>query len=303
MISATLVQASQSAVTGTKIFTVELIYPRFIHAEVMTHREFSRNGGSSRAIPVNTAVQLAAKETCYPAEYRYNKSGMQPAEEMSKEDMLLAQKVWRETSEACVAGAMKLEVLKLHKQWANRMLEWFSPMKLVVTTTDWANFFWLRDDEDAQIEIRELARKLKRVVENATPVILQPGEWHVPYIERRQIPLMGMFYYSEGRRVPLEVAQMISQSCTAQVSYRRNDTSYDKAVSLRAMFLESGKLHASPFEHQATPIQAATVPFDPTTWEKGITHVRRDGTLCSGNLRNFIQYRQLLDNHVAVEAA
>ena len=60
--------------------------------------------------------------------------------------------------------------------------------------------------------------------------------------------------------------------------------------------VSSDPKHASPVEHQATPMDDLTIPFNPNTWENGITHVRRDGSLWSGNLRGWVQYRQLIPN-------
>ena len=63
----------------------------------------------------------------------------------------------------------------------------------------------------------------------------------------------------------------------------------------------SDPIHASALEHCAKPIGEANVSFNPDTWEQGVTHVRRDGSLCSGNLVGYVQYRQLFDNHTCYD--
>ena len=78
----------------------------------------------------------------------------------------------------------------------------------------------------------------------------------------------------------------------------------EKADIIFQNLVFSDPIHASALEHCATPIvsnEFFNVKFNPETWEKGITHVRRDGTLCSGNFAGYIQYRQLFDNHTCYE--
>ena len=42
--------------SGARLTTMEVRYPRFIHSEMMTHRVFSRNAASSRAIPIKKMI-------------------------------------------------------------------------------------------------------------------------------------------------------------------------------------------------------------------------------------------------------
>lgn len=294
-----LLQYSQSSVTGGKIATFICDYPRFIHAEVMTHRVFSRNAGSSRAVPVMSMVELANEKMCFPAEFRYNQSGMQPSEPMSEEDAALARKIWEETAQNCISGASQLASLKLHKQWANRMLEWFTPIRVLITATEWTNFLWLRDDKDAQIEIQQVARQILTLLNDVKPTVIGPTEYHLPFITRERMPNGILRYTVEGRTVNLQEAIAISQSCSAQISYRKSDTSYEKAKELRVMFLEAERVHASPFEHQARPMGLSETGFDMNgPWPLGVTHVDRNKARWSGNLKGFIQYRQLVKGNV-----
>ena len=43
-----------------------LEYPRFIHAEIMIHRVFSRNAASSRAIPTEKIIQNIIDDPAMP---------------------------------------------------------------------------------------------------------------------------------------------------------------------------------------------------------------------------------------------
>jgi len=131
-----------------------------------------------------------------------------------------------------------------------------------------------------------------------TPEILYPGEWHVPYVHTEHDSYGVRHYFdADGNEISVEQALRLSASCCAQVSYRRMDDSIEKADAIFRRLIESDRVHASPCEHQATPIAEYVEAFNPSAWDKGITHVRKDGTLYSGNLREWIQHRQLLDNH------
>ena len=51
---------------GNRITTMLLTYPRFIHGEVLTHRMFSRNSASSRAIPFEKMYKMVAEDPFIP---------------------------------------------------------------------------------------------------------------------------------------------------------------------------------------------------------------------------------------------
>ena len=74
-----------------------------------------------------------------------------------------------------------------HKQCYNRLTEPFSLMKTVISGTEWANFFWLRCDGAADPTIEELARCMQAAQEQSTPNLLQAGEWHLPYVEWKNL--------------------------------------------------------------------------------------------------------------------
>lgn len=287
---------------GVRLTTFELEYPRFIHAEMMTHRVFSRNAQSSRAVPVQKSLEQAIIS---PVVWGKNKSGMSSDTTLSQDVINEVAYYWNAAARTCQDFAERMAKAGLHKQWANRCLEWFSPIKVVVTATEWDNFFWLRiDPEAAQPEIVELATKMKEAMEkDGDPIQLQPGQWHLPYI-------VTLFHNGEFQgygvqvgdtdeivEVDLETAKKISASCCAQVSYRKLDTSIEKALEIYEKLFSGPKPHLSPVEHQATPMK--TLPTRDgieylKTWEDGITHIDREGSLWSGNLRGWVQQRQVM---------
>ena len=295
MIQATIIADSISP-QGVRLTTYELIYPRIIHAEVMTHRVFSRNAQSSRAVPVTKALGLV-DEYYTPVVWGSNKAGMSAGEELSKDSCNAVAYYWHSAVKSCKDAAFKMAEAGLHKQWANRCLEWFSPIKVIVTATEWENFFWLRDDpEAAQPEIVELARKMKEARDASNPTLLKPGQWHLPYITY----LVGWDQYVVGEEVvDLETAKKVSAACCAAVSYR-NNPSIEKCLEIYDKLFTGPKPHLSPVEHQATPIDDEdedsyyNLPGYSYNWQKGITHCDRDGEFWSGNLREWIQLRQLI---------
>lgn len=302
-ISAKLIAYSASS-NGQAIATFELEYPRFIHSEFMTHRLFSRNAASSRAIPVDTLIGLVEEAPAMPIHWGQNQPGMQAKEELGSVDKDFAQYLWKDAAYNAADSARELNKLGLHKQVANRILEPFQNIKVVMTATCLDNFFWLRNHKDAQPEIQELARLMGEALQAHSCINhLQPGQWHVPYFNEGD----SQGVWTPGHEATLEEALAISASCCAQVSYRRLDDTLEKAQIIFQRLVDSKPVHASPFEHQATPMQEhdpddwVNYEGDATSWEKGVTHADRSGNLWSGNFIGFIQHRQLLDDHTCWE--
>lgn len=314
--------AHSIAPNGQMIVTWELEYQRFIHGEFMTHRLFSRNAASSRAIPVKTIIDQVRNNPAMPIHWGVNEPGMQAKSVLSDALTGSAKYLWKKAANFAAHIAEALIEVGLHKQATNRILEPFQTMKTVMTATCMDNFFWLRNHEDAQPEIKELARLMWEALQASTPNKLNPGEWHVPYVDTFRDVHGTLWYgtYSELEVYPLirtftpfndglEDALKVSSSCCAQVSYRKLDDTLEKAQMVYKRLVDSEPVHASPFEHQATPVQ----PYTPSekaylfglnnnqqadSWEKGITHVDRAGNFWSGNFIGWIQHRQLIPNNV-----
>ena len=299
-ISAKVIADSITA-SGHRITTFELEYPRFCHAEFMTHRLFSRNAASSRAIPVTKAIELIKADTAKPIHWGKNQPGMSAKEECDKLirgcsefSGFSREEWWDEARDSAIYHAEYFNETGYHKQIVNRLLEPFTHIKVVCTATEYDNFFWLRRHPDAQPEIQELAEQMWQARESSKPIILNPTGWHVPYFEK------GYWTPHEGDVISLQDAIAISASCCAQVSYRVNDDSLEKALNIYRRLVESTPVHASPFEHQATPIHCPN--FNIWTGdgelEDGVTHIDKDLNKWSGNFRGWIQNRQLIPNNV-----
>lgn len=316
-ISATIIQRSKCSVSGKEIVTFELVYPRMIHAELLTHRMFSRNSASSRAIPILKVVEMVRDNPAEPSHWGKNQPGMQAHEELTGFELEAVKDLWWEASMSASNYSEAMANLGAHKQVANRVTEPYQFMKVVLTYTEGNNWFWLRNHDDADPTIHELARKMWEALEASTAFVIHPGEWHVPYVNRMR-GTEGLMYLTEvyieddvyeTQLLTVEEALAVSSSCCAQVSYRTLDMSLSKAQMIYGRLVDSEPVHASPFEHQATPM----IIYHPSSMEnefkdwvnivegfeqKGVTHMDRDGYLWSGNFQGFIQHRQLINNNV-----
>ena len=263
---------------GVRLTTWELTYPRFVHAELMTHRLFSRNSASSRAIPTKKLMRQIRRDPAMPVWWGKNQSGMQAREELTGWRLALARRVWLMARWGALFAAWSLTKIGLHKQIANRLLEPWMFITVIVTATEWDNWFRLRCHPDAQPEIGWVAKEMKRQYEdpNQIPRVLSPGEWHLPLIdfddELKVVYPDRDSYFCK-----------VSAGRCARVSYLTHDGKRDGAedVKLADKLMESG--HWSPFEHvaQALPERFRDGAFSNHSW--------------SGNLRGWAQYRESVD--------
>lgn len=295
---AKLIKHSMSTRNSKEIWTFELEYPRIVHAEFMTHRLFSRNAASSRAIPIDKLIGLVETELAMPSEWGLNEKGMQAR--LVHQFPKTCEWAWKQASVLAVGSARILQKLGLHKQICNRLLEPFQNIKVVLTTTELDNWWWLRDHDAADPTIAELARHMRKAVEGSVPLWLAPNEYHVPYVDTTFDGNENIVYSVNGAEVSLDDAIKISTSCCAQVSYRVLDESLEKALNIYDQLVTMSPVHASPFEHVATPMLTPTLheggTIDPRAMEKG-EHIDSNGDYWSGNFRGWYQYRQSIENN------
>lgn len=243
MIEAKVIAHSVSPV-GKEIITFQLVYPRFIHSEFMTHRVFSRNAMSSRAVPVAKMLEQVRTNPAMPIHWGKNQPGMQACEEV--EDIAFAKGLWLTAANNAANVAELMMGMGLHKQVANRILEPFQLIHVIVTATEWDNWYELRDHEDADPNIRKLAKVMRKAHNESKPEKLKAGEWHLPYIRPLEFERLG-----EETLIKMSVARC------ARVSYNNHDgtaPSLAKDLELFNRLAGSHPFHASPLEHQAAPI-------------------------------------------------
>lgn len=257
MISAKIIEDSINPY-GERITTWILTYPRFIHAEFMTHRVFSRNAASSRAIPISKVLEAVKQNPAEPEFWGENQKGMQAAVELdnterthreySNEPFLtkreLARTIWLQARDIAVAQVERLNKRDVHKQIANRIAEPWSHITVLATATDYANFFALRAHKDAQPEFQVLAYTMLLEYVRSIPKNLKWDEWHIPFADKMPEGI--------SHKDKLKVAT----ARAARISYNTFDGVIDvaKDIELHDRLAASG--HWSPFEHCAMASEA-----------------------------------------------
>lgn len=272
-ISAKIVADSIST-AGVRLTTMQLCYPRFIHAEFMTHRAFSRNASSSRAIPVAKMIEQVRNDPAMPIHWGKNQAGMQAREELTGHALWQAKEIWRNAAKFAATCAESMAKEELHKQCANRILEPFQHINVIVTATEWGNFFALRAHPDAQPEIQALAIVMKAAMNGSTPVVRGDNpedamDWHLPYVSDME--------RSANLTEPLYLAKL-STARNARVSYLTHDGENPDAakdVKLHDNLVGAEPIHASPTEHVGYPL------VNGEEWDK--------------NFRGWAQYRSTVE--------
>lgn len=267
---AVIIQDSINRV-GERLTTMELTYPRFIHAEVMTHRDRARNAASSRAIPWN---KMKDHLGVVPIAFGMEKPGMQTGEPLPEHLAFLAKAIWEEgerrmrmfgdalhnigetydrlRSESYdplqdVLGIRIVDprpndpTIKVHKSICNRLTEPWMWITVIMSATSWKNFFRLRCHGDAEIHFQRIAGMAKDALEASAPM---ERRLHLPYVTPSERSTL-----SEG------VLKRISTARCARVSYKTHDgeANVKKDLTLfERLVLGSGFGHWSPHEHVAT---------------------------------------------------
>lgn len=223
-----------------RLTTLEVVFPRFILAEFNTHRRFSRNSASSRAIPTEKLIEQVSLHPFVP-EFNKRTKGMGVGDKLTYEEQAQARKLWIAHKDHALSTALLM--LDLDKSRVNRLLEPFMWQTVIVSSTEWGNFWALRTAPSAQPEFQQTASLMQAAYLQSEPVRLPPDAWHLPLVTRL-----------EREERPETPWQKVSVGRCARVSYLTHDGKRDliKDVELHNRLLESG--HMSPFEHVARPI-------------------------------------------------
>jgi len=228
---------------GERITTMQLKYQRLIHSEFMTHRVFSRNASSSRAIPVIKMLKAVWTEPAMPIHWGSNKPGMQAGEELPPFRRLATKILWKVAGRAMCGVVWIMSKLGVHKQIANRLLEPWLYIHVVITSTEWENFFALRCHPAAQPEFQELAKQMRLMRSISSPVKLDDYDWHLPYID----------VLERGRLSTMEAIQVSAARC-CRVSYLNHEgrtSTLEQDVARYESLVNAVPPHMSPVEHQA----------------------------------------------------
>ena len=247
---------------GKRLTTFEITFPRIVLAELNTHRLFSRNSASSRAIPVAKMLERVKTDPFIPVWWGKNQKGMQAAEELTGWHLEQAQRDWLSARDKMVEKVEHLQNLDVHKQIANRLLEPWLWHTAIVSATDYGNFFAQRCDPMAQPEIRVVAEMMRDLYFTSTPNPLEPGQWHLPYTTAED--------RAEARERDIDIRSISVARC-ARVSYLSQDGIRDLSEDVRMYNRLTTGGHWSPFEH--------------------VAYAKCDASW-SGNFAGFSQYRK-----------
>lgn len=313
---------------GNRITTFRATFPRIVLAEYNTHRMFSRNSASSRAIPFEKMVEAVQTNPFIPLKWMKDHKGMQGSSYVeSAVSMQRRVDQWLTGRDLAVYAATKLhEPLEsvfdkdsypffyedeepITKQMCNRQLETYMWHTAITTATEFENFYALRFDGAAEIHISKLAEEMLIAQNASVPKRLKGGEWHIPYgdqIDSKDLMHPGKFGDEQMELVLKDRLKIATARC-AQVSYTiigedGKPMDYLKLIALHDRLAKAG--HWSPFEHCAKDMSEDEYVrhiFGVAGWEEaggGFSSLRvdQDTKGWCGNFRGFIQYRKTFEN-------
>lgn len=310
---ARIILASKPTNGAPPIFTIHAHYPDIIHGEVLTHRDFSRNARSMRAVPVKTLLEEVRKDPFVPWHWGMNQKGMQATEECNEQicigsyweggphndreikDMVSREDAWIMEANHAADKAEAYANAGYHKQVANRIIAPYTWKDTLITSTKWANFLHLRDHSDAEPHFQDLAKMVREALLGAEFQELGLGWWHLPYIDVRTYQEV-IDYLRNGLQINptderiLTVLRKVSVARCARISYRpfNGDSTIAAEVQRHDDLVASNPLHASPAEHQAKPdiYRVTEKLYGRDPWEN---------SKLAGNLGpGWIQYRKTL---------
>lgn len=266
---------------GNRITTFVITFPRIILAEFNTHRMLSRNSASSRAIPFEKMLKSVEENPFIPIRWMKDHKGMQGKDYFEDIDMyhfkcdnpekcpppipytLLLESDWLQAKEQAIKSAVNLNKMGVTKQFINRLLEPFMWHTVIVTATEWENFFALRANDAAEIHMQKIAYMMLEEYNKSEPRLLHDGEWHIPFGDKA------------GQSIKVATAMC------ARVSYTtigNEIQTSEKDVELHDKLLSMG--HMSPFEHCAKA-------GDSINWY--------------GNFNGFVQYRKMIEGENKID--
>lgn len=239
--------ADSSCPRGHRLSTMSITFPRFILAELNTHRILSKNSASSRAIPFKKMLKAVKENPFIPTAYQKDHPGMQGTYYYNVNEQEILIKKWLKARDSAIERALDLaagvfdvneifefneegelivlqDVIGVTKQLCNRLLETFMWHTVLISGTEWENFFSLRCPQyeikvdgvptifrsrkdtneyleeqipvedylewvtankgQAEIHMMELAESMWNAYNESVPEQLQEGEWHIPFKEK-----------------------------------------------------------------------------------------------------------------------
>jgi thymidylate synthase ThyX len=310
-ISATIVADSKNQF-GNRLTTFVLTFPRYILAELNTHRMLSKNSASSRAIPYKKMLESVKNNPFIPIRWMKDHSGMQGNEYWDNPDDIQNRiGAWLTARDNAMTHSEILNgSLNVTKQLTNRILEPFMWHTVILSGTEFENFFSLRCSEFADIHIQKLAYEMLEAYNASTPNYLKEGQWHIPFgdniDESKLVQLSPYWSPNDGGIVSSEIEDnerwikeakiKVGTARCARISYtvvgeEGKPDNYENDIKLHDRLVSMG--HMSPAEHVGRAMTDYEFAFDSSfNADDG-----EEGTWgWSGNFRGFVQYRKTLAN-------
>lgn len=226
---------------GRRLTTFKFKYPRFIHAEVMTHRTHSRNAASSRAIPFSKLLAMVNEDPAYPERFGLEQKGMNMGTDDPLKESIIKSRLERLCGYATETLLFMSKHFGLHKSILNRYLEPWSHITVVITASDfgWANFFALRASPMADDTFQVLAYRALHKYLRHEPRKIQWGRWHIPEFAG------GEWTNNLNRNLRIATARC------ARLSYLTHEGTSDADADVAMHDRLMANKHWSPFEHVA----------------------------------------------------
>lgn len=276
---------------GCRLTTFILKFPRIVLSELNTHRAFSKNSASSRAIPFEKMLKMVQDDPFIPIKFQKDHKGMQGNEYFEGNELEVCIKDWLEARDLAVKSALNFK-FPITKQLRNRLLEPFMWHTVILSATEFENFFALRAHQDAEIHICDLAYKMLERYNKSEPKKLKGGEWHIPFGDKfneGNINKIVVNRYKEDSKKGLinsygyidklidEVKIKIAIARCARISYFNYEgkDDYEADIKLCDRLFGSNPKHLSPTEHVA-------MALDTDQWE--------------GNFCGFKQFRKFFES-------
>lgn len=291
LISAEIIADTYCEFTDERVTTMEVTMHRFVLAEFNTHRVFSRNSASSRAIPVSKQLDKVVNSPAWPITWPSEKPGMQGGTELEGVNLSEAQELFENIHSHTTKLVDSYLVNhpdagdRLHKSLLNRLLEPFMWHKVIVTSTEWQNFFRQRSStytKLAQPEIMVAADEMLIALETSDPFIidssimessnLTPDKWHLPYVDPNARKFASKVWDETGLPDIYTLAAISAGRC-CRVSYLTHGGDNDPADDVRLYndLMSASPRHYSSLEHPCLASRYSEVP--------------------AGNLSGFVQLR------------
>lgn len=298
---------------GVRLTTIETIYPRFIHPEVLRHRNISHSVASSRAVPTEKNIERVRTAPFIPDTFNARVKGMGVGDPLVDEEAAEAKRMWLLAAGDAAQWADGLNRMEIDKSRANRLMEPFIWVHDIMTATDWSSFFGLRcppgNEPDinfpAQLEFQQLAIMMRDAMRESTPQQLDYGWWHWPKITQEEFgricearkegneEKIGVLTYAYG---------LVSSRRCAAISFEKVNVEEEWEVSIDKANTLFESQHYSPGEHSATPLSNEIVLNNPEKIRVVLSDITADQAMPSpdklwcGNFKGWYQFRKGFDN-------